>query len=490
MPHALIRGPGGWVITPLDGVLGTGVVQTTSLTELPKWDERLVGDLKSNRDPAFVGEKIRDIGFHGGRLLLLGRGTLSMSEVREPFSFYRTSILTTLPSDRIFLNTPIQRNETLNHVASMGADVVVMSEETQYLVRSSNGSFSPSTIFVTAAGRHDADPVARPVTLNDQLFVPRTTGPYGSVSGLVVRGDQRPVLENFDITSGVPRWLPVPYQMSTSPMLDLAFLVSEYSTKVYVYAEFYNGGEKRHQSWQSWDVLGVSKIHHMWTDETNMRMLVAHQGDSEKLHVLEFNMEHNATDDGEPQMCLDFRQLLSNGTYDSATDKTTYDLDFDLVGTAARVAVTRSVKRVDGAGTIGGNVVLEGDSSSQDVWIGQPYDMEHVLSRIKDVDQQGTPVSHGSLRLDTGALQYDKTGEFNITLDDNFNNRFASYFNGTYLGQGASPSEGRLSTGVLEFPIRGRSQDLRLGITSAGTEPVRIVSLDVEARRVRGIAQR
>ena len=488
LPHALIRGASGWVITPLNGSVSTGVSLATGLDELPKWDERLAGDEKSNKDPEFVGQTIRDIAFHEGRLALLGASTLSMSEVREPFSFYRTTILSLLPSDRIQLNTPIQRNESLNHVSSLGSDIVLFTEETQYLVRSSDGAFSPATIFVTAAGRHDADPVAEPVVLNNQLFVPRTTGPYGSVSGLTVVGDQRPMLSRFDITAGVPRWLPTPYQMATSPMLDLAFLVSEQDHKIYVYAEYQNGGKKVHQSWQYWEVDGVSNIRHIYLDETDLRVVVDYQNDSEFLHVLEFQLEHNATDPGgQPQMCLDVRRLMSDGVYDSANNRTAYTTDFDLVGTAAREAVTRRVRRVDPAtGGVTGVVYLEGDTSAQDVWIGQPYEMEHTLSRIKDMDGQGVPVSHGALRLDTGALQYDKTGAFVVYMDDNFGGRYNSEFNGVYLGQGANLSEGRLSSGILEFPIRARSQDIRIGFSSSSTEPMRLVSLDIEARRVRG----
>lgn len=489
LPHALIRGSNGWAITPINGNVSAGVSLATALTELPKWDERLTGDEKSNKDPEFVGDTIRDIAFHEGRLALLGKSTLSMSEVREPFSFYRTTILSLLPSDRIQLNTPIQRNETLNHVSSLGSDIVLFSEETQYLVRSSDGAFSPATIFVTAAGRHDADPVAEPVVLNNQLFVPRTTGPYGSVSGLTVVGDQRPMLSRFDITAGVPRWLPTPYQMATSPMLDLAFLVSEDEARIYVYAEYQNGGKKVHQSWQYWEVGGVQSIRHIWLDETDLRVVVDYQNDGEFLHVLEFQLENNATDPGgHPQMCLDVRRLMSNGVYDSATNLTAYNLDFDLVGTAAREAVTRRIRRVDSAATSGdpGVVYLEGDTSAQDVWIGQPYAMEHTLSRIKDMDGQGVPVSHGALRLDTGALQYDRTGAFIVYLDDNFGERYNSEFNGVYLGQGANLSEGRLSSGILEFPIRARSQDIRIGFSSSSTEPMRLVSLDIEARRVRG----
>ena len=65
MPHVLIRGADGNFRFEVDG--DTYTMSGTDFT-LPKWGERVVGDLISAPNPSFIGNKINNVFFFRNRL--------------------------------------------------------------------------------------------------------------------------------------------------------------------------------------------------------------------------------------------------------------------------------------------------------------------------------------------------------------------------------------------------------------------------------------
>lgn len=486
LPHALVRQANGqWRFLALDAVPYTPQGSTEPITP-PSWLYRSVGDDTTNPHPDFVGKEILDMCFHEGRLGLISDTSLTLSETREPFNLYRTTVIDVLDSERIVVQVPSKDAEILRHCVPLNGDIVLFTEETQYLLRS-EGPFTPSSLTLVAAGRYDSDPVARPVLVEGMLFVPRAIGSYGAIGALQALGDQRPQLENVDITVNVPGYLDVPHNIITTPQVSIVATYGEGGTDLFLYSQFYSEGEKVHQSWQKWS-FDCDSILHAWFNETELFMLV--QVGTEE-HLWKLRVEPEAKDGSDELTYLD-RRVSTDDLPDGLTTvsstrpsytTTTYELPYSHAGVEARIQ--GSLKAVRILSIDGDEVTVEGDTTAEKLWFGVPFESRHDLSRVTQTDSQRSPVSHGILRLDQGFLSYDKSGAFNVVIMDNFGNEEVHSFSGPYLGQGANYQNVRLSTGQFVFPIRGRSEDLRISIRTAGTEAMRLVSLDVTARRNR-----
>lgn len=485
MPHALIRQTNGqWRLTQLDGIpyLLQGAPPTSF--NLPGWEQRQAGDDITNPHPDFVGKKLRGLCFHEGRLGLLSEDSFVLSEVREPFNLYRTTVIDVIDSERIIIKAPSKRAETLHHCVPMNGDIVLFSEETQYLVRS-EGPFSPSSVSLIAAGRHDADPTAEPIPVGAMLFVPRAIGIRGAMSALQAVGDSRPTLDSVDVTANVPGYLDVPHRVITTPQLRLVAAYGEGKNSLFVYTDFYNGNEKVHQSWQEWTFPASDSILHAWFRETDL-FILAQIGTEE--HLWKLRCEPEVTDDGNPITYLDSRissDFLDMGEVATSSTRpgyatTTYTLPYAHAGIEARFEGTRKAVRIKSIS--GREVVVEGDTTLDSIFFGIPFESRHDLSRVVMTDRQRAPISQSILRLDQGYAYYDESGAFDVVIMDNFGGEDTFGFAGPYLGLGANYQKVALSSGKFVFPIRGRSEDVRISFRTSGTEGMRLVSLDITAR--------
>ncbi|MCB9178959.1 MAG: hypothetical protein H6590_06015 [Flavobacteriales bacterium] len=489
MPHALIRQANGqWRFTPLNGV--SYLVSQGGATvekELPVWLLRKVGDDDTNPLPDFVGGGIRAMCFHEGRLGLLSETSLTLSETNEPFNLFRTSVLDVVASDRIRVKAPTRHAETLHHCVPLGGDIVLFTGTSQYLLRS-EGPFAPNSVSLVAAGGHDADPTATPIQVRDALMVPRSVGGYGAVSALQVAGDQRPKLVSSDVTAAVPGYLDVPYKLITTSQLDLVAAYGDPGDALYVYAQFFDENNARvHQSWQRWTFPAADSILHAWFRETDL-FVVARVG--LEVHLWRLRCQPESRDSGIQITYLDQRvdsrdllaPVVSGGN-------TTYTLPYEPTE-VVEVRVQNTLKAVRTVEVSGDRVTVQGDTSNLNLWFGSVFETRHDLSRLTMVDRRQVPDATGILRLDRGHVTYDKSGAFDVVIMDNFGNEDAHHFSGPYLGQGANYQNVRLTSGVLTFPIRARSEDCRISFRTSSTEALRLVSLDVDIRKNRVGRQR
>ena len=94
MPHVLIRqADGNFRFARVDG--DTYTLSGTTFT-LPKWGERVVGDLESSPNPSFIGNKINNVFFFRNRLGFLAADNVILSTVSEFFNFFSETVISVL----------------------------------------------------------------------------------------------------------------------------------------------------------------------------------------------------------------------------------------------------------------------------------------------------------------------------------------------------------------------------------------------------------
>lgn len=473
LPHALIRQANGqFRFGPLSGY--DYVLSGTTYT-VPAWEQRQVGDDDTNPQLDMVGKNLTGMVFHAGRLGLLCPTSLILSETRSPFSLYRTSAIDVVDTDRIEVKMPSVRAEIFRHVLTLGADLILVSDETQFILRA-EGPFAPNSISLVAGGRYGSDPTVPPIAVKDSVFIPSSRGSFGQVLEGRLLGDQRPMLTALPITSSADRYLPPPVRMHYSPQLDL--VLYEATSNIYVYTFFIQGTEKVQQAWQRWTFPNGATLRHLWFDGPDLYLV---QDEDGEVGLYKMRLQPGADDDGNPLTHLDKRigseDLLSR-TYSNGY--TVLMLPYTPSSGIAVIRKDGKAVRVDDVE--GMAVAVVGNHTATDLWIGEPYEWRHDLSKVYMIGQRQEAALQGTLRLESGRVAYSDSGPFDVHILTDSGEQSVSWFSGPYLGLGANYQKNRLTSGEFTFPIRARATECRISFRGTGPLAARLVSLDINAR--------
>ena len=132
MPHVLIRqADGNFRFTRVDG--DTYTISGTDFT-LPKWGERIVGDLVSSPNPSFIGQKINNVFFFRNRLGFLAADNVILSTVSEFFNFFPETVISVLDTEPIDVAASHTKVAILKHAVTMGEKLILFSEQTQFVL--------------------------------------------------------------------------------------------------------------------------------------------------------------------------------------------------------------------------------------------------------------------------------------------------------------------------------------------------------------------
>ena len=179
MPHVLIRqADGNFRFARVDGDSYTlsGVSYT-----LPKWGERTVGDLDSAPNPSFVGGKINNVFFFRNRLGFLADDNAILSRVSEFFNFFPETVLSVIDSDPIDVAASHTKVAILKHAVTMGEQLILFSDQTQFVLTSSSDSLTPKTANVVVATEFESSDLAQPVGSGSSIYYLTNKGSFAVV---------------------------------------------------------------------------------------------------------------------------------------------------------------------------------------------------------------------------------------------------------------------------------------------------------------------
>lgn len=472
MPHALIRQANGeWQFTPLDGV--SYFVAATEYT-VPTWEYQVAGDAETNTAPAFIGKPILAMVFHESRLGLMTRDTLSLSETRNPFNFFRTTVLDVLDSDRIEIKLE-GRSDTLVDICPLGADLVLFSTQIQYVVRA-EGAWAPNSVSLVSSGRFDAAPVVAPIQVRDGVLVPSDLGVRGSVKELRLTGDARPLFQAQTLTSSAEKYLAPITVMATTPMLNLVAFLTTDPYVVYAYTFYFQNQDKVQQAWQRW--VFEQDVKFIWFVDTEMWLVTS---DGTSFEVRKMRLQPGADDDGYPLVHLDRRFQADPTTMVASGSTTTITLPYAATSDL-RVIEAQTGKECRVVSYSGISLVVSGDKASQVIWVGLPFSWRHDLSRVYASDRNNNVIVDGTMRLDYGVVNYSEAGVFDVHVMLNEEDSSVARFTGPYLGMGANYQKTRVTSGSFKFPIRAATRDCRVSFRGTGPWGCRLVSAEIVAR--------
>ena len=398
MPHQLVRqADGSFTYGPVD------------------WEDRIVGDLTTNPNPSFVGQKINNLFFYRNRLGFLSNEAVVLSRAGDYFNFWVTTALTVTDDDPIDITASSVRPVNHRYVRPSSVGLVLFSDTEQFILTTDADILSPKTAKINELSSYECDPDVEAVTLGTSLAFISKTPLFTRLYELAEISTDRPPIMT-EQTKIVPELIPETVDsMIASPALSLVSLGTVGNSTVFQYRFLEQPGQGRAAAWYKWTLTGTLLDQFF---DANTYYATVRDGDNvfvQSYDLTQANEEGFLTlPTGEKtDICLDIWNVNPYREYDpddDDSDVTRIHLPYDhITGKTFSVLVlggyiggdnTLSSESVGAVlyptveGTAGAHYVdVDGDYRGRDLIIGYIYNMEVTLPKFFVTSAEGQSAS-------------------------------------------------------------------------------------------------
>lgn len=228
------------------------VFEARLLTTSDQLKPPLVGNETNNKDPYFVGKKIKQLFYINGRICIVSGDALTFSQTDVLWNFYATTIINLLDGDTIEVKIASEKVLEILRVAIFQSGLLIMSSEGQYIFNTEQG-ISPSTVIVNKLSNYAYNDTGGTVYDGDSIVF---SGSTGDTARLYRYRVARLTSENkaIDLTIQVPTYIQGEVIKITNFVEDGTLIVlTEGSKSVYLYREVISGDQMVQSSWYRWD---------------------------------------------------------------------------------------------------------------------------------------------------------------------------------------------------------------------------------------------
>lgn len=473
MPHMLIRQADG------------------SFTfEAAEWGDRTVGDEQSVPQPTFVGEEISDIFFFQNRLGMLASENVCMSRTSEYFDFFAATARTLLDTDPIDVAASHTKVSVLKHALPFDRKLLLFSDQTQFILKGGD-YLTPQNTSIAQTTEFEASTAAKPATAGSVVYFPATRGGYTSIREYYVI-DDTDRSDATDVTAHVAKYLPDGvYDMTASTTENSLICLSDQETNaMYVYKYHWAGREKVQSAWFKYTFNDLVILNAEFIESAVY--IVGNKAGQTILFKVSFDAGRKDVDQDYVTR-LDFRLDESDCTlsYNAATNQTTIVTSFALDTPFVVTRGTNQGEILPVVSSSGTSVVVNGDKTNTEFYIGERYQMTFEFSEptLKEDSAGGgrTSIAGGRLQIKHWLVRYENSGEFECvvgTKNNNLGNTFQDKrykFTGRLVGGGQNViGDTTLTSGDFKFPVMMKSNRLKLTIESISHLPCQFLSAEWE----------
>ena len=513
MPHVLIRqSDGNFIFARVDG--GTYTVSGTTFT-LPLWGERTVGDLVTAPNPSFVGNTINNVFFFRNRLGFLTDDNVVLSRVSEFFNFFPETVLSVIDSDPIDVAASHTKVSILKHAKTMGQELILFSDQTQFVLSASSDALTPKTANVNVATEFENDTNSVPVSSGRSIYFLIKKGLFAGVREYVTMEDLT-IKEAADITIHVPKYIPANiFKMAASTNEDVLVLIgSDNPNKLYINRWLYGErGQKILNAWSTFILNSSKTILNVDFIDTDLFMVVRNSNNVTSIEKLPFESNFTETN-ADFEFHLDHKLTeASTGVsvaYVASTNTTTWTLPYrtyaqmavvgrhlasgetstfisapntSAVNLGAGQVISTTTTNTDGS-TL--TITAIGDYRLSKVIIGEPFEMHYRFSAQRLTEQVpggGGEFISGRLQLHHFYIKFENTGFFKVEVTPENRDTSTHKFTGNLLGAASSTiGSVNLETGTFRVPIMSRADRVDIDIKNSTFLPTKLNSAEYEAR--------
>ena len=513
MPHILIRqADGNFRFARVDGdsynVTISGV--TTSYT-LPKWGERTVGDQDSAPDPSFIGSTINNVFFFRNRLGFLANDNVVLSRVSEFFNFFPETVLSVIDSDPIDVAASHSKVAILKSAVTMGEQLILFSEQTQFILSSSADNLTPKTANVLVATEFESSDAAQPVGSGSSIYFLTKKGTFAGVREYITQSDIT-VKDATNTTIHVPRLIPSQiFKLAVSNNQDILVLLgTDNPNKLYINRWLYgSNGQKVLNSWFTFTINSNRTIRNIDFIGTDL-FCVIEEANGTTLEKIPF--ENNFT---EPNADFEYRldHKVTEATtgvsvaYNASTNISTFTVPYRLRATMKIVGrflgsgetstfvnaqgTTTTLKAgqiVSTTNTTDGStstITATGDYRNSKFIIGEPYEMHYRFSNQRITEaagQSSAEIISGRLQMKYFYIKFEDTGFFKVEVTPEFRDTSTHTFTGQLIGTSSSTIGSiNLQTGTFKVPVMSEATKVNIDIKNDTFLPVQLSSAEYEA---------
>jgi hypothetical protein len=511
MPHVLIRqADGNFRFARVDGdsynVTVNGV--TTSYT-LPKWGERIVGDLVSSPNPSFIGNKINNVFFFRNRLGFLAADNVILSTVSDFFNFFSETVISVLDTEPIDVAASHTKVAILKHAVTMGEKLILFSEQTQFVLSSSADNLTPSTANVLVQTEFESNAAAQPVGSGSSIYFLTKKGSFAGIREYIIAGNQQ-IQDAANTTIHVPRLIPSGiFKMAVSNNQDILVLLgTENPNKLYVNRWLYGEGfSKALNAWFTYtlnsnrsilniDFIGTDLI--MVIEEANgvtLEKIPFETNFREANADFEYHLDHKVTEattgvsvsyssgTGLSTFTVPYR-LRANmnivGRYLASGETSTF---VNAQGNTKTLVSGQALTTTNATNGSTSTITATGDFRNSKFIIGEPYEMHYRFSQQRLTQGGGgaTELISGRLQIHHFYIKYEDSGFFQVEVTPENRDTSLHKFTGRLLGA-ASASIGQinLDTGTFKVPIMSKSDRVDIDVKNNTFLPTLLASAEYE----------
>jgi len=507
MPHVLIRqADGNFRFARVDG--DTYTLSGTDYT-LPVWGERTSGDQISAPDPSFIGRKINNVFFFRNRLGFLADDNVILSNVSDFFNFFPDTVLTIVDSHPIDVAASHTKVAILKHAVTMGEQLILFSEQTQFILSSSADNLTPLTANVLVATEFESSDDAPPVGSGSSIYFLTKKGAFAGIREYITQTDVT-LKDASNITIHVPRLIPSGiFKLAVSNNQDiLVCLGTDNPNKLYINRWLYGTqGQKVLNSWFTFTINENRSIKNVDFIGTDL-FLVIEEASNVTLEKLPFESDYKE-EYASFEYHLDHKVTESDITvaYNTATKKTTFTLPYrlrgnmnvvgrytapnqtstfvDLNGTTQTLKAGTIVKTTNATDGTTSTIEANGDYTNAKVIIGEPFDMHYRFSKqriTESAQQSSAEIISSRLQLHHFYIKYEMTGFFKVEVTPEYRDTSTHKFSGRLLGAASSAiGEINLATGTFRVPIMTRADRVDIDVKNITFLPTLLASAEFEA---------
>ena len=507
MPHVLVRqADGNFRFAKVDG--DTYTISSTDYT-LPKWGERVVGDVISAPDPSFIGSTINNVFFFRNRLGFLAGDNVILSRVSEFFNFFPETVVSVLDNEPIDVAASHTKVAILKNAVTMGEKLILFSEQTQFVLASSADNLTPKTANVIVATEFESSAAAQPVGSGSSIYFLTEKGSFAGIREYIIQGESQ-VRDAANVTIHVPRLIPSNvFKMAVSTNQDILIVLgSDNPNKLYVYRWLYGSdGNKALSSWFTYTINSNRSILNVDFIGTDL-FAVIEEANKVTLEKIPFESEFRETN-ATFEYHLDHKVTEATTgvsvSYSSGTGLSTFTVPYrlrasmNIVGrylgdgeTSTFVDPQGNTKTltagqvISTSNTTNGStstITATGDYRNSKFIIGEPYEMHYRFSKQRLTEQgAGTPEYVGArLQLHHFYIKYEDAGFFKVEVTPQNRDTSTHKFTGRLLGS-ASAAIGQinLDTGTFKVPIMSKSDRVDIDVKNNTFLPTRLASAEYE----------